>query len=57
MSSPEGAAVPEVTTLKQKLQQDMKDAMRNKEKVRLSAIRAIQSAAKQKEIDERVEIT
>ena len=43
-------------TLKQRLQADMKNAMRNKEKVKLAAIRAIQAAVNLKEIDDRVEM-
>lgn len=47
---------PANMTLKQRLQSDMKDAMRSKEKVKLAAIRAIQSAIKQKEIDDRIDV-
>jgi len=43
-------------TLKQRLQEDMKAAMRAKEKQRLGAIRLIQAAIKQKEVDERVSL-
>ena len=42
--------------LKQRLMQDMKEAMKNKEKTKLSAIRSIQSAIKQKEVDDRIEV-
>jgi len=35
----------------------MKDAMRNKEKVRLSAIRMLLAAIKQIEVDQRIEVT
>lgn len=35
----------------------MKDAMRNKEKVRLSAIRMLLAAVKQIEVDQRIEVT
>jgi uncharacterized protein YqeY len=35
----------------------MKEAMRSKEKERLAAIRAIQTAIKQKEVDDRVEVS
>lgn len=45
------------STLKAQLYNDMKTAMINKEKSRLAAIRAIQSAIKQKEVDDRVAIT
>jgi uncharacterized protein len=43
-------------TLKQRLQADMKTAMRNKEKVRLGTIRLIKAAIMQREVDERVEM-
>lgn len=43
-------------TLKQRLTEDMKNAMRNKDAARLSAIRLILAAIKQREIDERVEL-
>jgi hypothetical protein len=45
-----------VTTMKVKLSSDMKSAMKAKEKERLSAIRSIQTAIKQKEVDERIEV-
>jgi len=55
---------PEVTpaavqqqSIKERLNSDMKAAMKNKEKLRLSAIRAINTAIKQKEVDERVSVT
>jgi len=40
-----------------KIKGDMKDAMRNKEKTRLAAIRMLLAAAKQIEVDQRVEVT
>ncbi len=40
-----------------KIKGDMKDAMRNKEKTRLAAIRMLLAAAKQIEVDQRVDIT
>ena len=40
-----------------KIKSDMKDAMRNKEKTRLAAIRMTLAAVKQIEVDQRVEIT
>ena len=43
--------------LKTTLSADMKEAMKAKEKLRLGAIRAIQTAIKQKEVDDRVEVT
>jgi len=42
--------------LKATLSADMKAAMKAKEKVRLGSIRAIQTAWKQKEVDDRVEV-
>lgn len=42
--------------LKVKISEDMKNAMRNKDSERLGAIRLLQSALKQKEVDERIEI-
>ena len=44
-------------SLKTTLSKDMKEAMKAKEKLRLGAIRAIQTAIKQKEVDDRVEVT
>jgi uncharacterized protein YqeY len=41
-------------TLKDRIQEDMKAAMRAKDSARLSAIRLLQAAIKQKEVDERV---
>ena len=41
-------------SLKDRINEDMKSAMRAKETVRLSAIRFLQAAIKQKEVDERV---
>lgn len=43
--------------LKDTLQNDMKDAMRAKDKARLGVIRLILAAVKQKEVDERIELT
>ena len=43
-------------TLKEKITEDMKAAMRAKESARLSAIRLLLAAMKQKEVDERVEL-
>ncbi|MCF6194492.1 MAG: GatB/YqeY domain-containing protein [Kangiellaceae bacterium] len=40
-----------------KIKSDMKDAMRNKEKTRLAAIRMLLAGVKQIEVDQRVEIT
>ena len=42
-------------TLKNRINEDMKAAMRAREAERLSAIRMLQAAIKQREIDERVE--
>ncbi|MDP1574478.1 MAG: GatB/YqeY domain-containing protein [Coxiellaceae bacterium] len=44
-------------TLKNRIQEDMKSAMRAKETERLGTIRLILSAIKQKEVDERVELS
>ena len=41
-------------SLKDRITEDMKSAMRAKEAARLSAIRLLQAAIKQKEVDERV---
>ncbi|MCI0507748.1 MAG: GatB/YqeY domain-containing protein [Gammaproteobacteria bacterium] len=42
--------------LKQRINEDMKAAMRAKEKERLGAIRLIMAAIKQREVDERIEL-
>jgi uncharacterized protein YqeY len=44
-------------TLKERITDDMKAAMRAKETARLSAIRLLLSAMKQREVDERIELT
>lgn len=44
-------------TLKERVQEDMKSAMRAKDAARLSVIRLLLAALKQKEVDERVELT
>ncbi|HSW93345.1 MAG TPA: GatB/YqeY domain-containing protein [Gammaproteobacteria bacterium] len=44
------------SVIKQKIQEDMKNAMRNQEKDRLSTIRLILAAIKQREVDERIEL-
>ena len=43
-------------TLKTRVQDDMKDAMRAKDKDRLATIRLILAALKQREVDERIEL-
>lgn len=43
-------------TLKERVQEDMKSAMRAKDAPRLSAIRLLLAALKQKEVDERLEL-
>jgi uncharacterized protein len=43
-------------SLKQRIQEDMKSAMRAKEKQRLGVIRLIQAAIKQREIDEQISL-
>jgi uncharacterized protein YqeY len=45
-----------MTTLKERITEDMKAAMRAKEAERLLAIRMLTAAIKQKEVDERVEL-
>ncbi|MDP3844267.1 MAG: GatB/YqeY domain-containing protein [Oxalobacteraceae bacterium] len=43
--------------LKQQITEDMKAAMRAKDSVKLGAIRMLTAAIKQKEVDERIEVT
>jgi uncharacterized protein YqeY len=43
-------------TLKERIQEDMKAAMRAKDAARLSAIRLLLAALKQKEVDERLQL-
>ena len=43
-------------SLKEKITEDMKNAMRDKEAARLATIRLLTSAIKQKEVDERIEV-
>jgi len=43
-------------SLKDRIQQDVKDAMRAREKQRLATIRLITAAIKQREVDERIEM-
>lgn len=43
-------------TIKQRLQSDMKDAMRAQDKARLGVIRLINADIKRKEVDERIEV-
>lgn len=43
-------------TLKAQISEDMKNAMRAKDSVRLGTIRLLQAAIKQREVDERVEL-
>jgi uncharacterized protein YqeY len=43
-------------SLKAKITEDMKTAMRAKDSARLSAIRLLQAAIKQREVDERIEL-
>ena len=45
-----------MSAIKGKIQEDMKNAMRNQEKDRLAAIRLILAALKQREVDERIEL-
>ena len=51
-TTPAAASAP--VGLKALLMTDMKDAMKAKDKVKLSGVRAIQAAIKQKEIDDRI---
>ena len=44
-------------SLKYQISEDMKNAMRAKDSVRLGAIRLLLSAIKQREVDERIELT
>jgi uncharacterized protein len=44
----------DTTSLKDRITEDMKSAMRAKDAARLSAIRLLQAAIKQKEVDERI---
>ena len=44
-------------TLKQQITEDMKNAMRAKDTARLGAIRLLLAAMKQREVDERIELT
>lgn len=44
-------------TLKAQISEDMKSAMRAKEAERLGTIRLLQAAIKQREVDERIELT
>jgi uncharacterized protein len=44
-------------TLKSRIQDDMKTAMRAKDTARLSTIRLLLAAIKQREVDERIELT
>jgi uncharacterized protein YqeY len=43
-------------SIKDRIQQDMKDAMRARDKPRLGTIRLILAAIKQREVDERIEL-
>lgn len=45
-----------MATLKQTIQDDVKNAMRNKDKPRLDTLRLLTAAMKQKEVDERIEL-
>ncbi len=44
-------------SLKQRLSDDVKNAMRSKDKPRLGVLRLITAAIKQREVDERIELT
>ena len=45
------------SAIKGQIQEDMKTAMRSQDKERLATIRLILAAVKQKEVDERIELT
>lgn len=45
-----------MSTIKERIQEDMKAAMRAHEKERLATIRLIMAAMKQREVDERIEL-
>ena len=45
-----------IMTLKARITEDMKNAMRAKDTARLGAIRLLQAAIKQREVDERIEL-
>jgi uncharacterized protein YqeY len=45
------------STIKGQIQEDMKTAMRSQDKERLATIRLMMSAFKQREVDERIELT
>jgi len=49
--------LPNPPALKAQIQEDVKSAMRARDKERLAALRLITAAIKQKEIDDRVEVT
>ena len=56
MSDEDATAAP-VTSIKTRLAADMKEAMKSKQKERLAAVRSIQAAIKQREVDDRVALT
>lgn len=45
-----------MTSLKQRINEDVKTAMRNKAKERLGTLRLVTAAIKQREVDERIEL-
>jgi uncharacterized protein YqeY len=45
------------SAIKERIQEDMKTAMRNQDKERLATIRLIMAAFKQREVDERITLT
>ena len=45
-----------MSELRQQINADVKSAMRSRDKVRLAALRLIEAAFKQKEVDERIEL-
>jgi uncharacterized protein YqeY len=57
MVDKDNAAEEEKMSLKEQITNDMKNAMRSKETDRLNTIRLLLAAMKQKEVDERIELT
>lgn len=57
MLSVPGELAQNIMSLKQQINEDMKTAMRAKDSARLAAIRLLMAAMKQREVDERIELT
>lgn len=56
MTGASRGAKQQAMSIKEQLQEDIKSAMRAKESARLSTLRLVTAAIKQKEVDERVEL-